>query len=30
VRLIRALIETRKKHLYEWGSKCDPVALNSQ
>lgn len=30
VRLIRALIETRKKHLYEWDNKCDLVPLNSQ
>ncbi len=30
VRLIRALIGTRKKHLYEWDNKCDPVPLNSQ
>ena len=30
VRLIRALIATRKKHLYEWNKKCDPVPLNSQ
>lgn len=29
VRLIRALIETRKKHLYDWDSKCDLVVLDS-
>jgi len=30
VRLVRALIGARKKHLYEWDKKCDPVPLNSQ
>jgi len=30
VRFIRALIETRKKHLYEWDSRCDPVPLDLQ
>ena len=30
VRLIRALIGTRKKHLYEWDNKCELVPLNAQ